>query len=80
MNYLLSTTEIWRVPDMEAADALEESLRDQPEYNILKFNKTQKNKKVQGEIVEEWVRVSVTREFNLEREPENIVSLNYVCS
>ena len=77
MDYLIKTIEEWRTPNMAAADEREAEFRKDPTYSVLKCVKTEKNRKVKGEIVDEWVLMQTTKVFNDVREPDNNVRPEY---
>lgn len=78
MNYLIKTTEVWKVADNAAADLLEDEFRKEfDKYTVVIFKKTEKNRKIKGEIVEEWVQVDCTKLFNDMKEPDSHVKPKY---
>lgn len=83
MAYLISVTETYRVETKDEADALIESAKTDEanyKYGLKKYNCEQKSRKVKidGESeVEEWYRVSLTKTFTDEKEPETVYVPNY---
>ena len=73
MNYLIQTTEVWRVPDHVAADKLEEEFRTNTSYTLTKWAKIDKVRRASGEIVDEWVQITCTKVFNDAKSPDSHV-------
>ena len=76
-GYLIKTSEVWRVPNQEVADEMEEVLRQDNQFQLQKWTKVEKQRKQQGEVVDEWVQVTCVRVFNDEKEPDNDVKPVY---
>ena len=69
MKYLIKTTEQYRCDsEKEAVDLINEA-KQAPNYNVIKYNSEIKTLKQKGEIVDEWRRVTITKEFSEEKEP-----------
>ena len=77
MKYLLNVVETYRVSDENEAKALIESAKKDRNYSLTKYVSQTKVKKVKGEIEDEWVRVTLTKEFTEEKEPECLASVSY---
>lgn len=76
MNFLIKSTNVYRVPDVEAALALREELEDQ--YGELTgFKYAHKDIKAKGEVVDSYELVTATIVFNSEKEPESPVRESY---
>lgn len=77
MAYLIKTVETYRVSnEAEAKQLIEDAKRDR-KFTLSKYLSEKKDKKVKGEIVDEWVRVTLTKLFNDEKEPCNYVDITY---
>lgn len=77
MKYLTKTVETYRVAnEAEAAKAIEEAKRD-PKFTLAKYEAVHKEKKAKGEVIDEWVRVTLHKVFNTEAEPDSLVEVNY---
>lgn len=75
MKFLLRTVETYRVDsEAEATNLIEEAKK---KFNVSKAVSEVKNRKSKGEIVESWIRVTITKEFTDEKDPESVVSVNY---
>lgn len=77
MRYLTSVVETYRLPNDEAVKVFLEELKRDPAFTITKYSSTKKERKEKGDIVDEWVRFTVTKVFNEEKEPESIINISY---
>lgn len=77
MNYLIKTVETWRVPSEDAAKRLIEESRSNRDFLLSKSSSEYKCTKKGGEIVEDWYRVTLTKEFTNEKAPDSTVSVSY---
>lgn len=75
MKYLIDVTETYRVDTEHEADVLLEEAKISGDLN--KYSCVYKEKKSKGEVLESWYRVSLTKHFTDEKEPERNVSINY---
>lgn len=44
---------------------------------MAKYSSTKKEKKSKGEVIDEWIRFEVTKLFNDEAEPVDVINVNY---
>lgn len=77
MAYLLKTVETYRVSDEIEAKKLIEDAKNDRKFTLSKYLSEKKNKKAKGEIIDEWVRVTLTKDFNDEKEPCSYVNITY---
>ena len=77
MKYLVNTTEVYRVESIEEVEALQEEVKADGRYEVASFTYKAKNKKLKGEIIDEWYQVSVKKVFNDEKDPYTSVSVKY---
>lgn len=77
MEYLLKTTEVYRVPTEEAALELRQSLDGNELGRLTSFKYTLKQIKAKGEVVEEYWVCTATIEFTKERDPDIKVIATY---
>lgn len=77
MKYLVSTTEVYRVENMEAVEALQEEVNSDGRYEVASFSYKAKNKKLKGEIIDEWYQVTIKKVFNDEKDPYTSVTVKY---
>lgn len=75
MKFLLKTVETYRVDtEAEATQLIEEAKK---KFTVSKAISEKKSRKAKGEIIDEWVRVTITKEFTEEKEPDDVVSVSY---
>lgn len=77
MEYLVSTTEVYRVDDEASATSLIEKAKHDSMYELVKYSSVKKEKKQKGEIIDEWYQVSLTKKFNDEKDPISVVNIKY---
>lgn len=77
MKYLITTTEIYRVSSEDEATQLIENAKKESGYVLSKYSTQYKEKKQKGEVIEYWWKVSLTKEFNNEKNPEYDVNVSY---
>ena len=76
-EYLINTTEVYRVDtEKEAAELINKAKQDR-EYDLAKYSSTKKERKQKGEIIDEWYQVSLTKKFNDEKDPISVVNIKY---
>lgn len=76
-DFLITTTEVYRVDSEGAADYLINSAKEDDSYALVKYNCEHKTRTAKGEIIDEWYRVTLTKRFNDEKEPGTLVKVNY---
>ena len=77
MKYLIRTVETYRVAnEAEAKKTIEEAKQDKT-YTLSKYSSEYKCSKSKGEIVDEWYKVTLTKDFNVEKEPDKYVDISY---
>lgn len=60
-EYLINTTEVYRVDtEKEAAELINNAKQDR-EYDLAKYSSTKKERKQKGEIVDEWYQVTLVK-------------------
>lgn len=78
-RYLISTCETYRVANEEEAKQLIEEAKQDRTYELAKYSSVQKEHKTKGEVDDTWSKVTLTKVFNAEREPEREVIVSYEC-
>ena len=74
IKYLIKATNEYRVETKEDADTLHKQLEEEATNNgwtLSGWSETYKNRKSQGEIVEEWFICKSVTVFNDAKEPSN---------
>ena len=77
MKYLISTTETYRLATEEEVKTFLEELKKDKNFEIKKYSSVKKELKQKGEVVDEWIRFTVTKEFNSEKEPYDEINIEY---
>ena len=75
MKYLINVVETYRVDTEAEADQLIEDAKSVG--NLSKYSCVYKEKKQKGEVVEDWYRVTLTKTFNDEKEPDSVIHISY---
>lgn len=75
--FLVKTTEQYRADSESEAKRLIESAKTDKNYTLSKYSSEYKCAKAKGEIVDEWYRVVLVKEFTSEKEPDVTVDINY---
>ena len=83
MSYLIKVTEQYRCDTEEEARKLIEEAKRSGQYTVTKSSSEIKTLKQKGEIVDEWRRVLITKEFcnenNIQFRNENNLKQNLVA-
>lgn len=75
MKYLIRTTEVYRADDEDEAKAVIEQAKKTS--TVIKYNSTYKCRKQKGEIIDEWYKVEITKEWDDEKDPSGSTSVSY---
>lgn len=76
-KYLCSVVETYRVDSEAEADQLIQEARNSHLYELKKSSTAKKEVKSKGEIMDEFVLVSLTKEIQNPKEPSMDITLNY---
>jgi len=77
MKYLVRSVETYRVEsEAEAKKTIEDAKKDKT-YTLSKYSSEYKCTKAKGEVVDEWYRVILTKDFNIEKEPDTYIEVKY---
>ena len=76
-KYLITTTETYRVDSEEQVEASLEEAKSDSNYTLVKYSSTYKERKAQGEVVDYWYRLTLTKAFTDEKEPDRDVQITY---
>jgi len=77
MKYLIKTVETYRVANEREAKQLIEDAKADHSYTLSKYSSEYKCSKQKGEVVEEWYRVILTKDFCNEKEPDVTATISY---
>lgn len=76
-KYVTTVTENYRVDTEEEAAILIEEAKNDGRWTLVKYNRTYKEKKSKGEVIDEWFNVTLTKKFNDEKEPVSEITITY---
>ena len=77
MKYLVRSVETYRVEsEAEAKKTIEDAKADKS-YTLSKYSSEYKCTKAKGEVVDEWYRLTLTKDFNIEKEPDTYIEVKY---
>lgn len=77
MKYLINVTENYRVSSEDEAIEMIEKAKDNSEYTLLKYSNVYKERKQKGEVVDYYWKVSLTKGFTDEKEPDRQTTISY---
>jgi len=76
-KYLTQVTETYRVDSEADATAMIEEAKKDSNFVLSKYSCIHKERKAKGEIVDEWFRLILVKDFNDEKEPTDFVTISY---
>ena len=77
MKYLINTTETYRVDTENEVNTLIEETKKSNLFTLNKYNCQQKELKQKGEIVDSWFKVTLSKTFTSEKEPDSNIQIKY---
>ena len=77
MKYLLKTVETYRVATEDEAKKLIEEAKKDKNFTLVKYLSEMREQKAKGEVIDSWYRVTLTKVFTDEKEPDTTVIVNY---
>ena len=77
MKYLVNTVETYRVSSEKEVEAILEAAKQDPKYELAKYNCVYKETKQKGEVVDFWYRLTLTKVFCNEKEPSGNTEIIY---
>lgn len=76
-KYLIKTVETYRVDSEAEAKQLIEEAKEDHRYNLTRYLTEHRERKSKGEIEDEWKRVTLTKNFNEEKDADIDVTITY---
>ena len=70
-------TRIDLIPMAKEVEEFLKELKSDHRFTVAKYSSTKKEKKSKGEVIDEWIRFEVTKLFNDEAEPVDVINVNY---
>lgn len=77
MKYLLKTVETYRVATEDEAKRLIEEAKKDKNFTLVKYLSEMREQKSKGEVIDSWYRVTLTKAFTDEKEPDTTVTITY---
>ena len=77
MKYLISVTETYRVDTEDQVKEMIEEAKADNRFLLLKYTSQYKERKAKGEVVDAWYKVTFTKGFTEEKEPEVTATITY---
>ena len=77
MKYLITTTEVYRVDTEEQVKQIIEEANTDNHFIVTKYTSQYKERKQKGEVIDSWWKLSITKQFTDEKEPEFRTQISY---
>ena len=77
MKYLTQVTETYRIDTEEQVISTIEEAKNDTRFSLVKHTSQYKERKAKGEVVDAWYKVTLTKQFTDEKEPDATVTINY---
>lgn len=77
MKYLVNVVETYRIATEKEAEEFLKELKSNPSFTVSKYSSVKKERKQKGDVIDEWIRFSVTKTFNEEKEPDSNIEISY---
>ena len=77
MKYLCEVTEKYRIDTENEAKTFIEEQKKESKYSLKKYSSERKERKVKGEIADEWMQVTLVKVFNDPKEPIEEIEIKY---
>ena len=77
MKYLTQVVETYRVDDEERVLEMIEEAKKDTRFTLIKHTSQYKERKQKGEVIDSWYKVSLTKVFCDEKEPDANVTITY---
>lgn len=78
-RYLVTTTEVYRIDSEDEVEAFIAEAK-KANYELKKYTSEYKETKSKGEVLDSWFRVTLTKGFNVEKDPASQVDVKYEVS
>lgn len=76
-KYLIQTTEVYRVDTEAEVENLIAEAKEETIFDVVKYNCEHKERKLKGEVIDDYYKVSIIKSFTSEKEPDRQVLINY---
>lgn len=69
MKYLVTQTDVYRCDSEKEAEVFLSNLKSDHTFEVVSSKMEKKELKQKGEIIDEWIRLTVKKKVNDEKEP-----------
>lgn len=76
-KFLLNVTETYRVDSEPEVETMLEEAKNDNSFTLSKYTSTYKEQKAKGEVIDTWYKVSLTKTFTEEKDPDKQVNITY---
>lgn len=76
-KFLLNVTETYRVDSEPEVETMLEEAKNDNSFTLSKYTSTYKEQKAKGEVIDTWYKVSLTKTFSEEKDPDKQVNITY---
>ena len=80
MKFLIQTTETYRVDSEEQIKQIIEEAKNDKHFIVKKYTSQFKERKQKGEVIDAYWKLSITKEFADEKEPQFQTEIEYTNS
>ena len=80
MKFLIQTIEIYRVDSEEQVKQIIEEAKNDKHFIVKKYTSQFKERKQKGEVIDAYWKLSITKEFADEKEPQFQTEIEYTNS
>lgn len=80
MKFLIQTTETYRVDSEEQVKQIIEEAKNDKHFVVKKYTSQFKERKQKGEVIDAYWKLSITKEFADEKEPQFQTEIEYTNS
>lgn len=77
MKYLIQTVETYRVDKEDEAKRMIEEAKSDNHFILKKYSSEYKERKQKGEVIDTYYKVTLTKAFTDEKEPEFRTEISY---
>lgn len=80
MKFLIQTTETYRVDSEEQVKQIIEEAKNDKHFIVKKYTSQFKERKQKGEVIDAYWKLSITKEFADEKDPQFQTEIEYTNS
>lgn len=77
MKYLTQVTETYRVDSEDQVIQMIDEAKKDGRFILSKHTSQYKERKQKGEVIDAWYKVTLTKQFTDEKEPDATVEISY---